>query len=121
MSPVQMCDSATRVWCCRISLVFVISAVLLSMMFQIWSYYFSLVREMDQLSASNPQLGSIVSVCNGSLFNWNIECESLETFWNCTIPLSEKEVYLDSTCASNELTDLSFDECCRVMIWILPW
>lgn len=116
-----MCDSATRIWCCRISLVFVISAVLLSMMFQIWSYYFSLVREMDQLSSLNPQLSSIVSVCNGSLFHWNIECESSSNFWNCTVPSPEKNMYLDSTCASSELTELSFEECCRIMIWILPW
>ena len=121
MKQVQMCDSATRIWCCRISLVFVISAVLLSMMFQIWSYYFSLVREMDQLTSLNPQLGSIVSVCNGSLFHWNIECESSSMFWNCTVPLTEKSMYLDSTCAGNDLTKLSFEECCRVMIWILPW
>ena len=75
MKSATMCDKATRTWCCRIGLVFSISIVLLTMMIQIWSYYFSLVREMDTLSSAEPRLGALLSVCNNTVEkSWNIDC-----------------------------------------------
>ena len=59
---VSMCDKSTRQWCCRIGLVLTVSIVLMTMMFQIWSYYFSLVRDMDELTISGPKIEAILSV-----------------------------------------------------------
>lgn len=117
---VEMCDKATRVWCCRIGLVLSISTVLLTMMFQIWSYYFSLVREMDALTYSEPKLGAIVSVCNQKLITqWKTVCSKNGTNWNCIDEL-EGRLYVDSSCDGDWRT-MNIGACCRTMIWILPW
>ena len=116
----HMCSHSTRLWCCRIVMVLTVSAVLLSMMIQIWSYYFSLVRDMDALSISGPNLGAIVSVCDESVVDkWNVECTKGELSFNCMSDVSGK-MYIDSTCLS-DWHNISLSECCRVMIWILPW
>lgn len=126
MTSIKMCDKATRVWCCRIGLVFSISAVLLSMMFQIWSYYFSLVQEMDTLSSSEPRLGALLSICDGKIDRqWNMDCSVGESQYNCSSPVSGS-VYVDSTCSLNNIEKferilLPLSECCRLMLWILPW
>jgi len=46
---ILMCDSQSLTWCGRISLLLTFCIVLCTMMFQIWSYYFSLVSQMDTL------------------------------------------------------------------------
>jgi hypothetical protein len=115
-----MCSSATRLWCCRIIMLLSVSAVLLSMMFQIWSYYFSLVRDMDALSVSGPSVGAIVSVCNETLIDtWNIDCSKGARSFFCRADVNDN-IYVDSTCVS-DWHNISLNECCRVMIWILPW
>jgi hypothetical protein len=120
VKPVKMCDKATRVWCCRIGLVLAISAVLLTMMFQIWSYYFSLVREMDALTYSEPKLGAIVSVCNQKMVTqWNMDCSENGTHWHCADKV-EGRLYVDSSCDGHWRT-INVEACCRTMVWILPW
>jgi hypothetical protein len=115
-----MCDKSTRQWCCRIGLVLTVSMVLITMMFQIWSYYFSLVRDMDALSVSGPSVGAIVSVCNETIIdNWNMDCSKGARSFNCRVVTNDK-IYVDSTCLS-DWHNISLNECCRVMIWILPW
>jgi len=120
MPSVQMCDKATRVWCCRICLVLSISSVLLTMLFQIWSYYFSLVREMDTLSSATPQLSAILSVCNSTILTkWKVNCLVNGSHWNCDMPLIQDHLFVDSTCL--DWQRLPLDSCCRVLFWILPW
>jgi len=119
MSEVEMCDKATRVWCCRIGLVLSISCVLLTMMFQIWSYYFSLVRDMDALTSSEPRLSALMSVCNEKIVStWNVNCFSNETYWNCDSELNGS-IFVDSSCS--DWREFPKTECCRTMLWILPW
>jgi len=118
---VGMCDKSTRLWCCRICLILTVSSVLLTMMFQIWSYYFSLVRDMDAFSDASPSLGALFSVCNGSVISsWNIACVETELFWNCSSEV-RGPVYVDSTCPTSDWQMILLEECCRVMVWILPW
>lgn len=116
-----MCDKSTRLWCCRICLVLAVSTVLLTMMFQIWSYYFSLVRDMDDLSAAAPSLGALVSICNGSIVSsWGVTCQKNNFNYNCSSDIRGSS-YVDSTCPGSDWGVISLEECCRVMIWILPW
>lgn len=118
---VEMCDKATRVWCCRIGLVLSISTVLLTMMFQIWSYYFSLVRDMDALTYSEPKLGAILSVCNQKLITqWNMDCSPNGTHWDCTGDV-KGHLYVDSSCGLSDWKTIPMEACCRTMVWILPW
>ena len=122
---VSMCDKSTRLWCCRICLVLTVSSVLLTMMFQIWSYYFSLVRDMDALSVSSPSLGALISVCNRTVVSsWNTVCSETDLYWNCLSDVQER-MYVDSTCSGSGSGSgaylIPLEECCRVMVWILPW
>ena len=126
MKSATMCDKATRTWCCRIGLVFSISIVLLTMMIQIWSYYFSLVREMDTLSSAEPRLGALLSVCNNTVEkSWNIDCTVSDNVYMCSSSSLDKNVYMLSTCCENidlkDLGEMRLSGCCRLMFWILPW
>jgi len=117
---VEMCDTATRSWCCRIGLVLSISSVLLTMMFQIWSYYFYLVREMDTLTEINPVLYSIFSVCNSTInTEWNSHWSKSGSYWENNNAY-EQQIYVESSCLPI-WRKISTDSCCRVLIWILPW
>jgi hypothetical protein len=121
MNNVEMCDTATRSWCCRIGLVLSISAVLLTMMFQIWSYYFSLVKEMDNLSGTTPVISSIFSVCNSKIISsWNNKWELGVTEWKNDYEYN-RQIFVDTNCVDGVWKKIPLDSCCRVIIWILPW
>lgn len=118
-----MCDRRTRVWCCHIGLVFCVTVILLSMIFQIWSYYFSLVDEMDHLSYSRPYLGGFVDICHSNVLkSWKIDCVRYDSYFNCSLKSagSDSDVWVHSSCAG-PLENISLSECCDVLVWILPW
>ena len=117
---VEMCDQSTRHWCCRIGLILSISSVLLTMMFQIWSYYFSLVREMDKITDSTPTLSTVLSVCNGNVeTSWNGQWNKTESYW-INRQDYPKNIFVDNNCIG-DWRQIPLNACCRVMIWILPW
>lgn len=121
MNAPDMCDKRTRVWCCHIGLVFSISSILLSMMFQVWSYYFSLVDEMDTLSSARPYLGGFVEICDSNILkSWNLECVKFPSYFNCNLPAGALDTWVRSTC-NGPLSNMSMSECCSVMVWVLPW
>lgn len=120
---VSMCDKSTRQWCCRIGLVLTVSMVLITMMFQIWSYYFSLVRDMDELSISGPKIEAIVSVCNRTILKkWNINCDIVDDYYICERgTYSDPLMFVDSNCDQADWYKIPISACCRTIIWILPW
>ena len=121
MNSPDMCDKRTRVWCCHIGLVFSISTILLSMMFQLWSYYFSLVDEMDSLSLERPYLGGFVDICDSNILRkWNFDCVKFASYFNCSLTVEPSEIWVQSTC-DGPLTNVSLHECCSVLVWALPW
>jgi len=123
MNSPSMCDVPTRLWCCRIGLVLTISSVLLTMMFQIWSYYFYLIRDMDNLSSSVPKLHSILDVCNGSILTaWNVDCNKTIDNYVCSVSVQANSLqYVDSNCPLDSWLTVPVTMCCRTMLWILPW
>ena len=120
---ISMCDISTRQWCCRIGLVLVVSTVLMTMMFQIWSYYFSLVRDMDDLTVLSPKIGAIVSVFNNSIVKkWNLNCNVVDNHYICeNDTYSDSLIFVDSNCNQLNWYEIPITACCRTIIWILPW
>ena len=121
---VSMCDNSTRQWCCRIGLVLTVSSVLMMMMFQIWSYYFSLVRDMDDLSILGPSVGAIISVCNETIDKkWNIECDTTPDYFLCNYESTHSDslIFIDTNCAQTNWYEIPLSACCRTILWILPW
>ena len=129
MKMVVMCELQTRVWCYRICILVFVFSVLMTMIVQIWNYYFSLVNEMDLMLERSPQLTGIVEMCAHNLtFVWNVSCSVLESKWVCRLPTSN--VYIDYRAVSdnvvvdriNSSIKISpLDACVKVMEWILPW
>ena len=123
-----MCDKATRLWCCRISLIFSVLGVLITMIYQIWTYYFYLVKQMDDMTLDTPELHAIVRHCNDVTTTWHAECQAN---WNCSVlPTEGADTFVDITPGYlAKLTDhvltvtslTSSEECFRAMVWKLPW
>jgi len=126
---VVMCDSKNLNWCGRITLLLSICGVLCVMMFQIWSYYFSLVSQMDDMVMESPSVQGVVEFCEGQVQRaWNIEdCAVRGARVVCELADEYGIYFLDSVGlmnASVNASQLSFSStgaCGRVMLWILPW
>lgn len=123
-----MCDKSTRVWCCRIGLVFTVLGVLCTMMFQIWSYYFQLVKQMDDMTLETPQLHSIIHICDAVNFTYNAECVQDTSVWRCEWPETtgagiyiQKNGVADIEQGSSYLTVASVRGCVELLLWSLPW
>lgn len=124
-----MCDKRSLTWCGRITLLLTFCAVLCTMMFQIWSYYFSLVTQMDTLVIESPQVGGILDYCNGNIVkSWNMEdCVQNTLTLSCKTYSNSDHVYLDvrgvgNVSFVNESVQVEpLDACVRVIYWILPW
>ena len=123
-----MCDTPTRLWCCRIGLIFTILGVLITMIYQIWTYYFYLVQQMDDMTLDTPELHSIVQFCSNTTRIWHATCSAN---WTCVIPSTEgADTYVDVSAGYRatlngeileiEALDTSLN-CFRAMVWRLPW
>lgn len=128
MISTQMCDKASRVWCCRILLVLSVLGVLCTMIFQIWSYYFSLVRQMDEQTFETPQVLAFIHACDTEKFSWNSNCayysdEIACTFDNPTDAISYVDYVgkANITESKNSLIIRSLEGCVRITIWAIPW
>jgi len=130
----DMCDKKTRIWTCRIGLLITVCGVLCLMMFQIWTYYFSLVNQMDMITFSSPEIKHIIKWCpeseNELIFEtWNVDICNVLTHETASCSISDPmENYFiesyDSNVILNE-TSLYFsfspDKCNLIKIWQLPW
>ena len=130
----RMCDSATRIWCCRILLVFSVLGVLCTMIFQIWSYYFSLVNQMDEQIIETPQVVGLVHACDDIRFSWNVKCSKGNASFLCEIQDTQdfdigqglsKYVGWSGKANITHNEDIisinSIQECVHVTIWAIPW
>ena len=124
----KMCDKGSLDWCGRITLLFSICGILCVMMVQIWSYYYSLVTQMDQMVLESPQVYGVLDMCDGNVRRaWNIdECKHTERSLVCTLVASDN-LFVDTKGTGDifingsSLIITPFDACVRVMVWILPW
>lgn len=121
MSEPAICDPNARTWCGRISLLCTVSLVLSTMIYQIWSYYFSLVSQMDEYVIESPRVHSFLKVCGGIVTKkWNIVCDEFA----CTFPPTEFKTFVDAPSmfqVNSTLISFRGDECGTAWIWILPW
>ena len=126
---VSMCDETTRIWCCRISLLFTILGVLCTMIFQIWSYYFSLVQQMDDITINQPVVISIIKKCqNESFFQWNADCTLLSQEISCSfINTNDNDIFIQQhgiatvKHSTNNISIVGMENCIELMVWALPW
>ena len=125
----QMCDKSARRWCARVGLLLTICVVLLTMVYQLWNYYFSLVSEMDQSSHYAPELSAMVEVCE----------QTVDPIWNvldyavgaqnvsCVLEPFQNRYYLDivgtghAFLNGSTLTIQPADACVSVAVWTFPW
>lgn len=122
----KMCEVRTRVWCYRIVVLLLVLASLVTMILQIWNYYFSLVTEMDILEQKPPRLVSILEFCNSQVeYQWNIDCVETTTVGpSCGIAA---DAYVDYrgigqvVSNSSHLQVVSPNACLKIMVWSLPW
>ena len=124
----KMCDTGSLNWCGRISLLLSICSILSIMMFQIWTYYYSLVTQMDEMVLESPQVHGVLDICEGVVKRaWNIErCQSGVTT-TCTIAWGSDKLFVDVV--GNGIVTLNSTlveitpamACVRIMLWILPW
>ena len=125
----QMCDKSARRWCARVGLLFTICTVLLTMVYQLWSYYFSLVSEMDNSSHYAPELLTMVKTCHRKIQPiWNVDnCVVGHSHITCSIEPSENRYYTDvvgrghASLNGTILTIYPPDACVRVSVWTFPW
>lgn len=124
-----MCDQKSLDWCGRITLLLTICGILCVMMFQIWSYYYSLVTQMDEIVLESPQVHGVLDVCETIVKRtWNVDnCRVYGENMNCMLAHDMPGVFVN-TVGSGEVfvngTSLSISPasaCVRVMLWILPW
>jgi len=125
-----MCDKGSLNWCGRITLLLTICGILCVMMFQIWSYYYSLVTQMDEMVLESPQVHVVLNMCEGQILrSWNVDsCNPSGGQMLCKLPrefpdsafvnaVGSGEVFLNGTMLSVE----PVTACVRIMVWILPW
>ena len=128
MPSVGMCDKQTRLWCCRIVLSFTILGVLCTMIFQIWSYYFYLVQQMDDQTFERPQIAFMLHACDDIRFAWNTDCTKLDKSWLCSFENPNSMQYYVEQIGDGNVTVSdagiyvqSMSDCIRVNIWFIPW
>ena len=124
-----MCYKGSLNWCGRITLLLTICGILCVMMFQIWSYYYSLVKQMDEMVLESPQVHGVVNMCAGKILrSWNVDsCNPDNGQMTCKIShelpgvfvdvLGTGDVFMNGT----TLTVEPSSACVRIMLWILPW
>tara|TARA_B110001450_G_C17651046_1_gene493287 strand:- start:1900 stop:2286 length:387 start_codon:yes stop_codon:yes gene_type:complete len=125
-----MCDKGSLNWCGRITLLMTICGILCVMMFQIWSYYYSLVTQMDEMVLESPQVHGVLNMCEGKILrSWNVDsCNPRGGKMLCILPrelpatafvnaVGTGEIFLNGTVMSVEPATA----CIRIMLWILPW
>lgn len=127
----KMCDKSSRRWCARIGLLFTVCTVLFTMVYQIWSYYFSLVSEMDKSSHFAPEIVSMLDVCNGEINPlWNVDtCQINQKDISCTIEPFDTRWFIDAvgngrayvSANKSMLFIRPVDACIRVAVWSFPW
>lgn len=125
----QMCDKSARRWCARIGLLMTICAVLLTMVYQLWNYYFSLVSDMDQSSHYRPELSAMVKVCQQIVDPiWNVVSYTINTQnVSCVLEPFEKRYYLDivgtgqASLNGSTLFIQPVNACVSVAVWTFPW
>ena len=131
---VDMCDQTTRAWTCRVGLLISVCGVLCLMMFQIWTYYFSLVTQMDTLAFAAPEIKAVVKTCvnassNVTFTGWNVdECQTTSVGRAYCVLYEKPDAffidYADGTVQLND-TVVSFDlpsvGCALLKVWQLPW
>ena len=126
---IVMCDSKNLNWCGRISLLMSIFSILCLMMFQIWSYYFTLVTQMDEMVLESPQVQGVLDVCGGQVRRaWNVDnCAVSEDGLVCELTSAFDNLYVDYMPVSSPPVlnathiRVTSEFCGRVMLWILPW
>jgi len=128
-----MCDTRNLNWCGRITLLVSICGILCVMMFQIWSYYFALVSQMDDLVLQSPSVRAILDLCDGQVNTmWNLDdCIAVGPRLTCelsspTVDMLSTEVFVDAigmhkTIANATHLSVNSSDCGRVLLWILPW
>lgn len=124
-----MCDNGSLNWCGRITLLLTISSILCIMMFQIWSYYYSLVTQMDEMVLDSPRVQGVLNMCDGKILRaWNVDsCSPVNGQMVCNLPRELSNVFVDVVGVGevflNEtaLVVEPFTACIRVILWILPW
>ncbi|MDA7839091.1 hypothetical protein N9A45_02035 [bacterium] len=129
MSGTRMCDKSTRMWCSRIVLVFSVLAVLITMIFQVWTYYFSLVEQMDKQTIARPEVLSFLHICERVRYSWNAACAPYHSNgFRCSFQNEESsEYYVDQVGAANvtkavsSIVVESVEGCVRLTLWALPW
>ena len=129
MNGTRMCDKSTRMWCSRIMLVFSVLAVLVTMIFQVWAYYFSLVEQMDEQTIARPEVLSFLHICDRVKYAWNAACAPYKSNgFQCSFDNEESsEYYVDQTGVANvskAVTSImvqSVEGCVRITLWALPW
>ena len=124
-----MCDSKNLNWCGRITLLVSIFSILCLMMFQIWTYYFTLVTQMDEMILESPQVQGVFDMCAGEIHrSWNIDdCVVSDGSHVCGLSSNFENLYVDYTRTQdapvlNEThIHISSEFCGRILLWILPW
>ena len=124
-----MCDKQTTTWCGRISLLFIIFGILLTMMIQIWSYYYSLVIQMDNEILKAPVIEGLVDLCDKKLLNqWNMNnCSVVKDKFVCDMSETANDVFLYTSGSgnvsfkNNKLFVQPVESCVKVLILGLPW
>jgi len=122
---VKMCDEKVLNWCGRITLLLSICGILCVMMIQIWSYYYSLVTQMDEMILESPQVHGVLDMCEGVVNRaWNInDCVR----GVCVVDNIQQNLFIDVRGNANvsvNVTSLIIEPplaCVRIMLWILPW
>lgn len=124
---VQMCDATNRQFCSRIFVLIFVIVVLISMVFFIWDYYFSLFNLMDDELNAVVSIVAILHYCNSKIeFQWNVEsCGRQDNFIKCTVPPihQEESYYIQSDLDANITNGfLQIEEmsCGKYIIFSLP-
>ena len=124
-----MCDKGSLNWCGRITLLLTICGILCVMMFQIWSYYYSLVKQMDEMVLESPQVHGVVNMCEGKILrSWNVDsCNSANGQMTCKTSRELSGVFVDAVGFGDVFLNGTVlvvepsTACVRIMLWILPW
>lgn len=123
----EFCSTSTRLWCGRIGLLFTVCAVLCTMIFQIWSYYFSLVEQMDEYVIDSPRVHGFVNICNNTVQSaWHMKCR-VEPPMRCFAPPTEFDTHFQVHGTSDNIhyngtnVNIPQDFCGSIWLWILPW
>ena len=108
--------------------MFSVLGVLSTMIFQIWSYYFSLVRQMDEQTISSPQVLAFAELCDQVKFSWNTVCLKKADTFECKVHDELGRLsYISSIGTAdvsnieNVLTISNIVDCVKITVWAIPW